>query len=283
MKAGSSHYYRFGLLGYPLGHSLSPRIHQCFLDGLDLEGEYALFSIPPEEPEAISALVQKVKGGELDGLNVTIPYKQTVLDLVDDLTPEARAMGAVNTIFYHDGQAIGGNTDSLGFWMDLQYLLEGHPPAQGLVLGAGGSARAVIYALQNAGWETWVAARRPAQAEDLAALFPSITRLFGLSSASLAQLTTEPGLIVNTTPVGMVPIDGACPWPEEIPLPARAAIYDLVYNPRITRLIRRARSQGLRARGGIGMLVAQAALAFQCWTGREAPQVNPDYLGITGL
>ncbi len=140
------------------------------------------------------------------------------------------------------------------------------------MLGAGGSARAVVYALAGAGWQVRLAARRPEQAVELiaslrAASLPGEMRPAALSAAELAQaLPVE--LIVNTTPLGMSPRPAASPWPVELAFPIAAAIYDLVYNPRETQLVREARAAGLPAVTGLGMLVEQAALALELWTGR---------------
>jgi shikimate dehydrogenase len=138
-----------------------------------------------------------------------------------------------------------------------------------LVLGAGGSARAVVHALLNDGWNVTIAARRLEQAGQLAASFPNshlpITHL-----DDLRPLTFD--LLVNTTPLGMFPNTATSPLPENLSLPSNAFVYDLVYNPRETELVRRARSQGLQAATGLGMLIEQAALAFQLWTGHNPPR-----------
>jgi len=262
-------FYRLGLLGYPLGHSRSPELHRGFLDACGLQGEYRLYEIPPDQPQRLQALLEALRRGEIHGLNVTIPHKQRVLPLLDALTPAAAAIRAVNTLWAENGTLWGDNTDAPGFLHDLraQFGAWADQPRRALVLGAGGAARAVVYALHAAGWDVAVAARRGAQAQTLcrdldAACTP-------VPWEARAALTPPPDLIVNATPLGMTPHDAASPWPEGAPFPAGARVYDLVYNPPETRLIAQARGAGLEAANGWGMLVAQAALAFRRWTGCE--------------
>ena len=264
-----------GLIGYPLGHSLSPRIHQAALDSCGLDGSYSLFPILPDDRQGLKDLLARVRNGEITGLNVTIPHKQNVIEFLDELTPAANAIGAVNTIYWQGHKLVGENTDAPGFLSDLRSTLTTetrmHGEVESLVLGAGGSARAVIYALLHDGWKVTVAARRMEQAEQLASFFTGhklrITN-FEFSNIDVSNIT----LIVNTTPVGMTPHTDQSPWPENLSFPAQAVIYDLVYNPRETRLVRAACAQGLRATTGLGMLVEQAALAFEIWTDHKPPR-----------
>ena len=272
--------YHLGLTGWPLGHSLSPALHCAALQALELEGEYMLYPISPlDEVECaagLEQLAQRLRDGSLHGLNVTIPHKQAVLRLVDELTPTAAAVGAVNTLYRRGERLIGDNTDVPGFLGDLRAQLGAHLPELGgcaLVLGAGGSARAVVYALASAGWQVVISTRRMQQADELIAAMPAVYRSTRLETCPLlpAELAERLpiDLIVNTTPLGMSPhIDGN-PWPGALPFPSSAALYDLVYNPRETSLVRAARAAGLPAVTGLGMLVEQAALAFELWTGRR--------------
>jgi shikimate dehydrogenase len=276
MAVPRSHFFHLGLTGYPLGHSLSPALHQAALLSLGLGGEYRLYPVAPgqEGNRRLAGLVEKLRRGELDGLNMTIPHKQALLSLVDELTPTARAIQAANTLYCRKSRVIGHNTDVDGFCLGVQSVLPPgiHPEAStAVVLGAGGSARAVVYGLARAGWRVIIAARRLEQAQTLAgelgASSPagklSAIHLDGSSLASLERV----GLVVNTTPVGMFPAVDASPWLAGVPLPEGAAIYDLVYNPAETVLVRSARASGLRAETGLGMLVEQAVLGFECWTG----------------
>lgn len=264
-----------GLIGYPLGHSLSPQIHTAALRACGLDGDYSLFPIHPEDKQSLSDLLARVRSGKLQGLNVTIPHKQNVMQFLDELTPTARSIGAVNTIYLHEGKLIGDNTDAPGFLYDSQRFLttetRRHGNSNALVLGAGGSARAVIYALLNDGWDITIAARRLEQAKELVTSFTrhqlKITN-YPLSNIGLSNIT----LVINTTPVGMTPNIGQSPWPVDLPFPPQAAIYDLVYNPRETKVVKDACLQGLSATTGLGMLVEQAALAFETWTGHKPPR-----------
>ncbi len=153
---------QLGLIGYPLGHSLSPKIHGAALKACGLNGNYSLFPIAPDDKQGLKDLLGRIRSGEITGLNVTIPHKQNVIEFMDELTPTAQAIGAVNTIYMRENKLIGENTDALGFLTDLSRvwtssIIEHH---SALILGAGGSARAVVYALLNDGWNVTIAARQ---------------------------------------------------------------------------------------------------------------------------
>jgi len=264
---------RLGLIGYPLGHSLSPKIHTAALQACGLQGDYSLFLVHPEDIQGLKDLLARVRTGEISGLNVTIPHKQNVIELMDELTPTAQAIGAINTIYLRENKLIGDNTDAQGFLSDLKRFLTLECDSllsqkNALVLGAGGSARAVVYALVNDGWDVTVAARRIEQAGQLVNLFPS-REVKAITFIDLQPSAFD--LLVNTTPIGMTPNIDQSPWPEDLPFP-NAVIYDLVYNPRVTKLVKEARAHGLSATTGQDMLVEQAALAFEIWTGHNPPR-----------
>jgi shikimate dehydrogenase len=267
---------KLGLVGWPLGHSLSPRLHNAALAALILPGEYRLYPVAPfpEGQARLAELLDHVRSGALHGLNVTIPHKQNVLPLLDDLTPTAAAIGAANLIFLKAGRLTGDNADAAGFLADLQSNGLAQPASGSriaLVLGAGGSTRAVVYALANAGWQVWIAARRIEQANTLAASLHITGPALNVLRLEPESLTGPYDLIVNTTPLGMHPDVETCPWPAGLPFPSWAGVYDLVYNPFETTFVRRARAAGLHAANGLGMLVNQAAIAFETWTGQPAP------------
>jgi len=260
-----------GLIGYPVSHSHSPTIQNAALKACGLDGDYSLFPILPDDIEALKALLAIVRSGELTGLNVTIPHKQNVIPFLDELAPTAQSIGAVNIIYLREDKLIGDNTDAPGFLKDLKSNFSSFPlQPSALILGAGGSARSVVYALCNDGWQVTIAARRIEQARQLADSFtnyPSQIANFTLANIDLSNIA----LIVNTTPLGMIPNVDQSPLPENVTLAKQTKIYDLVYNPRETKLVRDTRAQGLQATTGLGMLIEQAALGFELWTGIKLP------------
>jgi len=268
--------FQLGLIGYPLGHSLSPKIHTAALNACDLQGNYSLFPIHPDDKQGLQYLLNRVRAGEIHGLNVTIPHKQNVIELMDELTATAKAIGAVNTIYLRDEKLIGDNTDAPGFLSDLKKHIGNQELGirkSALVLGAGGSARAVIYALLNDGWQVTLSARRIEQAQQLALSFSSHDLLImNYENFILHAKRSSFILLVNTTPVGMTPNNNQSPLPENLSLPSNTFIYDLVYNPKETKLVKDARAQRLTATTGLGMLIEQAALAFELWTGHTPPR-----------
>jgi shikimate dehydrogenase len=287
--------YRLGLVGYPVEHSLSPRLHQAALWAAGLAGDYRLYPAPPT-PEGMDSLIELLEAarqGRIDGLNVTVPYKQKVIPLLDGLKAEARRLGAVNTILNEAGRLTGENTDRPGFLIDLERVMGGATETKGrdeaeaskeaLVLGTGGAARAVVGALIHKGWKVTAATRRLEQGDEIKNQIHD-ERFEIVSFKRLSRIVRQCriDLIVNATPVGMWPQVEASPWPEGTELPRGAFVYDLVYNPVETHFLKTARGAGLQAANGIGMLVEQAGLAFDMWTGavaaREAMwQAIPEY------
>jgi shikimate dehydrogenase len=263
-----SKFFQLGLIGFPLGHTFSPLIHTAAFKTCGLHGNYSLYPIPPGDTQGLSDLLERVRAKEIHGLNITIPHKQDVIPLIDELTPTAESIGAVNTIYMRGNKLVGANTDADGFLTDLK-LTTGVPTydqrPSALILGSGGAARAVIYALSNDGWNITVSARSIGGLQEFVRRFKNID-LIDFNARASNHSTYN--LIVNTTPLGMVPNDDQSPWPE-MPFPIGAVIYDLVYNPRITKLVKDARTQGLSAVTGMGMLIEQAALAFEIWTGHN--------------
>ncbi len=247
-----------GLIGWPVEHSRSPAMHNAAFEALGLDWRYVLL---PTLPGQVEAVVSRIRSGELSGTNVTIPHKQAVMPFLDEIDPAAQAVGAVNTIVRRDGRLIGFNTDTLGFkraLLETGVAVSDQPCA---ILGAGGSARAVVYILRELGAKITVCARDVAKAK---ALSSSARMLIELPSIDPATR-----LIVNTTPVGLSPNVAASPWPDDVPLPANALVFDLINNPPRTRLLQQAEAAGLRAVNGWRMLVHQGAAAFELWTGVE--------------
>lgn len=263
-----------GLLGWPVRHSLSPAMHNAAGAALGLNVVYVPLPVPPEQ---IGAAVRGLAALGFRGANVTIPHKQAVLPHLDVIEPAAQALGAVNTIIIDelpDGgrRLTGANTDWSGFLADLTQQQVAVAGRECLVLGAGGSARAVAYALAQAGGRVRVLARRAEQAQqvarDVQTALPAAA-LDGLPLDGLATLAPAAPIIVNTTPLGMTPAVDRSPWPADLPLPPGSFVYDLVYNPAETALLRQARAAGCGAGNGLGMLVHQAAQAFARWTGHS--------------
>jgi shikimate dehydrogenase len=272
----NQHFISLGLSGYPLGHSYSPVMHIAALADAGIDGYYQLYPIPPSVAgnSELEELIQSIRNGNLYGLNITIPYKQSVQKLVDRLTPLAARIGAVNILYMEDGRLVGGNTDCPAFLSDLKnsFHFDNSSDHNALVLGAGGSARAVVYALHQEGWNVQVAARNEMKAKDLiTSLGISNIQTLNMEEGELSLLR-DIHLVVNTTPVGMSPNAGFSPWPDALRFPENAAVYDLIYNPSETRLMKSARKAGLEAVNGLGMLVEQAALSFEIWTGMKAPR-----------
>lgn len=261
-----------GVIGHPLGHSISPAFQQAALDHLGLDIRYQAWDTPPGQ---VANLMLRLRGPEHLGASVTVPYKEVALGLVDDLDGLARRIGAINTLVNREGKLIGYNTDAGGF---LRALKEegGFQPRgrRAVVLGAGGAARAVAFALAGEGAASIAIINRtreralalaeelrPVEAQALAPQDPGVARALGGCH-----------LVVNCTSVGMrhSSTEGESPLKAEL-IPPQALVYDLVYNPPLTPLLRAAQGRGARTLGGLAMLVYQGAEAFQLWTGREAP------------
>jgi shikimate dehydrogenase len=270
-----SHVYHFGLIGFPIGHSLSPALHHAALQYLGLTGRYHLFPISPfpDGKKNLWALLAELKTGNLNGLNVTIPHKQNVIPYLDVLSDTAQAIGAVNTISRHGAKLVGDNTDAPGFLLDLKKFLDGYTTEieskDALILGAGGSARAVCYALMQGGWTVTIASRRKEQGEKLVEDLSAQAAIL-LNEEDIGKL--NPGLIVNTTPLGMYPNGEVSPWPTDLPFPENTVVYDLVYRPVKTKLMQDASEIGYSCTNGLGMLIEQARLSFQLWSGMTVPR-----------
>lgn len=259
---------RVGVIGWPVTHSLSPAMHNAAFAALGLVGwRYDLLPIPPDIlGPGLRTL--RDEGGYL-GVNVTVPLKEAVLA---HIRPDAlaQALGAANTIDFRSDTAT--NTDVGGLIEDLRandIALDG---ARALVIGAGGAARAAVYGLAQAGAEVLVANRTPERAQAMLAALALNAGLRGAAAVTFEQAAAAaPALLVNCTPAGMWPRVDGCPWPDGVPFPAGAAVYDMVYRPARTRLMALAEAAGGRAVGGLGMLARQGAAAFTLWTGRAAP------------
>ena len=270
-----------GLIGFPVGHSISPAFQQAAFDSLGLDVDYQLWETPAER---LTEVVGRLRESNYLGANVTIPHKQAVTSLLDSVDEVARVVGAVNTIVREGKRLIGYNTDVEGFSRALETDGESRVSSHRfVVLGAGGAARAVVTAvLLGEPASVVVLARRREQAVallndlDRAGILNAASRVDILPLAS-SNVETEKAVraadvVVNTTPVGMRhhPSEGSMPLPADWLAPGQL-VYDLVYNPPETPLLGAARERGARALNGLPMLVYQGAAAFERWTGRAAP------------
>lgn len=248
---------RLAVIGYPLAHTLSPAIHAAAIRALGLDLTYQAVETPPNE---LAPFVSGLRGSDWLGCNVTVPHKQTVMPLLDSILPEADEIGAVNTIYKTEAGLTGANTDVAGFLADLEAHFGPVDGKRVAVLGAGGAAHAVCWSLRDVASEVWVVNRSGERAEQLARRFN--VRVGGQRELQACQL------IVNCTSAGLQA--GESPVADEW-IPAGVELYDLIYNPAVTRLMQVATERGGRAVNGLGMLVRQAAAAFSFWTRHEPP------------
>lgn len=263
-----------GIIGWPVEHSLSPKMHNAAFVDLGLDWAYVPL---PVRPDDVKLGLKGLSALNFVGANVTVPHKQAVMRYMDELSKAARTIGAVNTIHLEEGKFIGYNTDSTGF---LNSLIEAdyHPKGMRVVvLGAGGAARAVTFALLWAEADSVIILNRTVEraaflVDDLIDAFPDSTlRSAPLSAETLSEVGGTIDLVVNTTSVGMSPHVEESPWPEEVPIPQQAIFCDLVYNPLDTKFLTQARAAGVKTINGLGMLIHQGAAAFEQWTGEQAP------------
>ena len=263
-----------GLMGWPVEHSLSPIMHNTAFAEIGCDFAYVPL---PVRPDHVEQALKGLAALNFVGSNVTVPHKQAVMRYVDELSEAARLTGAVNTLYLEDGKFFGYNTDAYGFLESLKEE-DCDPKAMRVaVLGAGGAARAVVYALARAGGDSITVLNRTAEraaflVDDLTEAFPDSLMTFeALTDQALAALNSQVDLIVNTTSVGMYPAVDTCPWPANVPISSQVTFCDLVYNPLETVFLAQARAAGARTINGVGMLVHQAAFGFEKWTGHAAP------------
>lgn len=255
---------KLGLIGEILKHNLSPVIHEKLFHKLAIPGRYDLIEIPKDHFE--EALREAL--ASYDGLNVTIPYKLDVIPFLDGISPEAKTIGAVNTIAKAGGKLMGYNTDYFGFQRTLRKIDANVKGQTAVVLGHGGASRAIIQCLYDEGAEEIrIISRHPEKVDSDFKSFAEERRVRLMDYASFER-TAEGALLVNATPVGMYPKVGVSPISEEA---ARhfTKVIDIIYNPKETRLLHDA-SRADKA-NGMYMLVMQAIAAEEIWLGREIP------------
>ena len=265
---------RLGIFGWPVAHSKSPQMHESAARALGLELRYERFAV---EPDGLAKAVRAKHAAGIDGYNLTVPHKQAIMALLDEVAPTARAIGAVNTVVRGDDGYVGHNTDAAGF---VRSLREAGVNLQGVrvaVVGAGGAARAGVVGLADAGAAAvTILSRRPEQAKGLVASLGGHVRC-ALDAAPLGNATACFGsatLLVQATSATLESNPGAFEFAASLPieaLPSEAAVVDMVYQPLRTTVLERAEQLGLTTVDGLGMLLHQGAIAFEMWTGFEPP------------
>ncbi|MFB6132658.1 MAG: shikimate dehydrogenase [Halanaeroarchaeum sp.] len=250
----------YGLIGNPVGHSVSPAMHEAAYEELDMDARYVTFE---PDPDALETVIDGADALGIDGLNVTIPFKQAVLDYVDP-DPVAARIGAVNTIDFDGDPPVGANTDAAGARRALAHHDVPLDEQTVVVVGAGGAGRAIAFMAADAGANVHVVNRTVPKATDLADDVGGT----GHSLDEVTELLGDADVLINATSVGMDE--------DESPVPpgalhADVAVMDAVYSPIETKLLRAAERAGARTIDGAWMLVFQGVEAFERWTGRQAP------------
>ena len=259
MAAKASPEKLFGIVGFPLGHSLSPLLFNNVFPSIDIPAVYMRWEIPPNRLEDMIGAVRTLP---VSGMSVTIPHKENIIHYLDGVTPTAGRIGAVNTLFWKDGKLLGENTDVIGFIDPL----EGAFIPSALVLGAGGAARGVLAGLRDLGVKSIAIANR---SESRARI---LARDFGVDVLPWEERTnSQARLLVNCTPLGMKgDMEELSPWPADS-FGKECIAYDLVYNPIRTRFLREAEKAGCQIIDGLEMFIAQAAAQCRIWTQKELP------------
>jgi len=258
-----------GVIGDPIGHTSSPAMHNAAIATLGLDYTYVAFHVRPDE---LGQAIEGMRALQIAGFNVTVPHKQGVMAHLDEVSVEAVAIGAVNTVINRQGQLVGYNTDAFGILESLRR--DGgmeRLPAQVALLGAGGAARAILYALLQCEEVERILLlnRTRSKAESLAEDLDRSGRIFveDMNTSSVAEVD----LLINSTSVGMYPHEEASPLADASVLHADMLVADIVYKPLKTRLMIQAESVGARAINGLGMLAWQGARSFELWTGSAPP------------
>tara|TARA_B100000029_G_scaffold500702_1_gene572846 strand:- start:50 stop:901 length:852 start_codon:yes stop_codon:yes gene_type:complete len=262
------------LIGHPIGHSISPIFQQAAFDYHGMDVTYEAIDVKPNEMEEF---VDHLRGEDILGANVTVPYKELIIPMLDSGTEEVAAIGAVNTIVNTRGKLTGNNTDSEGFLRSILNTIHLDPSGKAvLLLGAGGAARAVAVALARKGASSIFIANRDLDRAhrlvDTLRPIGNISGAIGLDSSRLGAISKSSDIIVNCTSLGM----SGGPGPDLSPIykefiPEGSTVIDLVYNPSVTPILRDAQDAGAQTLGGLTMLVYQGSISFKMWTGIEPP------------
>jgi len=261
-----------GVIGHPVAHSASPAMHNAALAATGLDYAYVPLHVLPAHAAQVPAAMRALG---IVGLNVTVPHKQAIMAGLDEISEEAEQIGAVNTVVNRDGRLSGYNTDAHGVIASLQQDggLDRLPPRV-VVLGAGGAARAILFALVQCPDVEHIDLlnRTVSKAQELAlGLDPTARKIHVGGIDTAAARTAEAGLLINSTAVGMEPHAGVSPLADPTCLHDELIVLDIVYKPLETLLLSQARSAGARCLDGLGMLVHQGARSFEIWTGIKPP------------
>jgi shikimate dehydrogenase len=262
-----------GIIGDPIGHTMSPAMHNAAFKSLGLNYVYVPFKVKSME---LRKAIEGIRGLNLRGVNVTIPHKVAVIQLLDKLDPLAERIGAVNTIVNDEGILTGYNTDATGFLQTLRDLNVEPAEKKVLLLGAGGAARAIGHILTREKTRVTILNRKQelSWAEDLAARlsrnYKTEVKALELTAENLKKAVNNAEILVNATSLGMSPEIDATPVPAEL-LRADLTVFDVVYNPLQTRLLREAKAAGAKTIDGLEMLVRQGAVSFEIWTAVKPP------------
>ncbi|MRG86666.1 shikimate dehydrogenase [Salinibacillus xinjiangensis] len=267
--------YELGVIGNPIKHSLSPWIHGQFMEMAEVEGRYLPYEIQEEQLEE---RISEFKLMKMDGFNVTIPYKEKIMELIDEVEESAKSIGAVNTVVYKNGKLIGYNTDGKGYISSLKNsypdLFDQTGDKKVLMIGAGGAARGIYDALNREGFTMIdIANRTLERAEKIRSIKQPDVDTTILSLQKAEENISKYDLIVQTTNIGMTPDVGLMPI-ELQNIRNNTVISDIIYNPIETKFLQTAKKKGARIHYGHGMLLYQAALAFELWTGQKVDPSN---------
>jgi len=265
---GNDNIKKAGVIGWPVSHSLSPLLHNYWLKKYNIKGEYKAY---PVEPENLPEFIDKLRDdSNFRGINVTIPHKEAVVDFLDSVDEIAKEIGAVNTIINNNGELLGTNTDAYGFAENIRSHLTGNKKA--VVLGAGGAAKAVIFALKQQGFSQIIITNRTLERAE--ALSSVISHRLSVSDWKIrSEILKDSDLLVNTTSLGMTGKENLDI--DLLLLPKTALVTDIVYNPITTPLLAQAQKRGNPTIDGLGMLLFQAVPAFEAFFGVR-PEVTQD-------
>ncbi len=264
----------YGIIGHPVTHTFSPKMQNAAFEALGINAVYLPFEV---HPSRLKEAMDGIRSLSIHGINCTIPHKEAVLTYLDAADPLARKIGAVNTIVTKEGKLKGYNTDGAGFIRSLEEIGFSCGGKKVVILGSGGSAKGIAFSLAESGVSEITLLSR--NMDKGLALISSLKEhypggefnLHSLPLEGVEELLELADLLVNTTPVGMVPQQDQSPLESLKGLSSRALVADIIYAPRKTKLLQMAEERGIQGTNGLGMLLHQGAIAFELWTGEKAP------------